>query len=170
MSKKIIGFILIYCLIFNLVNGQVISPNTLNNGGGNSSSMEWSIGESVSIANFIASGYSLNTGGLQPMTTIVTFINEYGPAVFGTQIVIGPNPTNNLLRIKARFNEIGSLSFQLIDSKSSIILTQEAGVIYSSYEKVILMEKYPSGVFYMKIFFKSISGNLKTGVYKVIKL
>jgi hypothetical protein len=74
MSKKIIGFILIYCLIFNLVNGQVISPNTLNNGGGNSSSMEWSIGESVSIANFIASGYSLNTGLLQPMTSIVTAI------------------------------------------------------------------------------------------------
>jgi hypothetical protein len=32
------------------------------------------------------------------------------------------------------------------------------------------MENYPSGVFYMKIFFRSITGNLKTGVYKVIKL
>ncbi len=104
------------------------------------------------------------------MTTIVTSINEYGPAVFGTQITIGPNPTINLLHIKAKFNEMGRLSFQLIDSKSSIILTQEAGMIYSSYEKDILMEKYPSGVFYIKIFFRSITGNLKTGVYKVIKL
>jgi hypothetical protein len=170
MSKKIIGFILIYCLIFNLVNGQVISPNTLNNGGGYSSSMEWSIGESVSIANFIASGYSLNTGGLQPMTSIVTAINEYGTSVFGTQITIGPNPTSNLLHIKARFNQVGTLSFQLIDAKSTIVFTQEAGTIFSSYEKDVLMENYPSGVFYMKVFFKPSTGNTKTGIYKIIKL
>jgi hypothetical protein len=170
MSKKIIGFILIYCLIFNLVNGQVISPNTLNNGGGYSSSMEWSIGESVSIANFIASGYSLNTGGLQPMTSIVTAINEYGPSVFGSQITIGPNPTSNLLHIKARFNQVGTLSFQLIDAKSTIVFTQEAGTIISSYEKDVFMENYPSGVFYMKVFFKPSTGNTKTGIYKIIKL
>jgi hypothetical protein len=170
MSKKIIGFILIYCLIFNLVNGQVISPNTLNNGGGYSSSMEWSIGESVSITNFIASGYSLNTGGLQPMTSIVTAINEYGPSVFGSQITIGPNPTSNLLHIKARFNQVGTLSFQLIDAKSTIVFTQEAGTIFSSYEKDVLMENYPSGVFYMKVFFKPSTGNTKTGIYKIIKL
>ena len=170
MSKKIIGFILIYCLIFNLVNGQVISPNTLNNGGGYSSSMEWSIGESVSIANFIASGYSLNTGGLQPMTSIVTAINEYGPSVFGSQITIGPNPTSNLLHIKARFNQVGTLSFQLIDAKSTIVFTQEAGTIFSSYEKDIFMENYPSGVFYMKVYFKPSNGNAKTGIYKIIKL
>jgi len=149
---------------------QSITPYALNNGGGYSSSMEWNIGESVSIANFIASGYSLNTGGLQPMTSIVTAIKEYGPAVFGTQITIGPNPTSNLLHFKARFNEMGSLSLQLIDSKSSIILTQEAGMIYSSYEKDILMENYPSGVFYMKVYFKPSIGNTKTGIYKIIKL
>jgi len=170
MSKKIIGFILIYCLILNLVNGQLISPNTLNNGGGYSSSMEWSIGESVSIANFIASCYALNTGGLQPMTSIVTAINEYGPSVFGSQITIGPNPTSNFLHIKARFNQVGTLSFQLIDAKSTIVLTQEAGTIFSSYEKNIFMENYPSGIFYMKVYFKPSNGTVKTGIYKIIKL
>jgi hypothetical protein len=170
MSKKIIGFILIYCLIFNLVNGQVISPNTLNNGGGYSSSMEWSLGESVSIANFIASGYTLNTGVLQPLTSVVTSINEYGPTVFGNQIIIGPNPTSNLLHIKARFNESGSLSLQLMDAKSAILFTQLAGTIFSSFEKDILMENYPSGVFYIKVYFKPIIGIAKTGIYKIIKL
>jgi hypothetical protein len=132
--------------------------------------MEWSIGESVSIANFIASGYSLNTGGLQPITSIVTAINEYGPSVFGSQITIGPNPTSNLLHIKARFNQVGTLSFQLIDAKSTIVFTQEAGTIFSSYEKDVFMENYPSGVFYMKVFFKPSTGNTKTGIYKIIKL
>jgi hypothetical protein len=155
---------------FTEAKAQSITPYTFNNGGGYFSAMEWSIGESVSIANFLASGYSLNTGILQPMTSIVTAINEFGPAVFGTQITIGPNPTNNLLHIKARFNQAGSLSFQLIDAKSTIVFTQEAGTIFSSYEKDIFMENYPAGVFYMKVYFKPINGNAKTGIYKIIKL
>ena len=163
-------FFLFSLLTYNNLYSQTITPHALNNGGGYSSSMEWSLGESVSIANFIASGYSLNTGVLQPMTSIVTAINEYGPAVFGTQITIGPNPTSNLLHIKARFNQAGSLSFQLIDAKSAIVFTQEAGTIFSSYEKDILMENYPSGVFYMKVYFKPSSGITKTGIYKIIKL
>ena len=170
MSKKNIGSILIYCLIFNVVNGQAITPYTLNNGGGSSSFLEWSLTESVSVASFIAPGYSLNTGVLQPNTNVVTSINEYGPLVFGNQIIIGPNPTSNLLHIKARFNQVGSLSIQLIDAKSAIVFTQEAGTIFSSYEKDILLENYPSGIFYMKVFFKPITGIAKTGIYKIIKL
>jgi hypothetical protein len=152
------------------IYSQSITPYTLSNGGGHSTNMEWSMGESVSIANFIASGYSLNTGVLQPMTSIVTAINEYGPSVFGTQITIGPNPTSNLLHIKARFNQAGNLTYQLIDAKSTIVFTQEAGTIFSSYDKDILMENYPSGVFYMKVYFKPNTGNAKTGIYKIIKL
>ena len=168
MQMVILFFLLL--LSTSILSAQSITPYTINNGGGYSGSMEWSIGESVSIANFIASGYSLNTGVLQPMTSIVTAINEYGPSVFGTQITIGPNPTSNLLHIKARFNQVGSLSFQLIDAKSTIVFTQEVGTIFSNYYKDILMENYPSGVFYMKIYFKSITGKTKTGIYKIIKL
>jgi hypothetical protein len=163
-------FFLFSFLFVNNLYSQSINPYTLSNGGGSSATMEWSMGESVSIANFNASGYSLNTGVLQPMTSIVTAINEYGPAVFGNQITIGPNPTSNLLHIKARFNQVGNLSFQLIDAKSTIVLTQEAGTIFSSYEKDIFMENYPSGVFYMKVYFKPSTGIAKTGIYKIIKL
>ena len=162
-------FFFSYLFVNNLYS-QSITPYTLSNGGGSSATMEWSLGESVSIANFLTSGYSLNTGVLQPMTSIVTAINEYGPAVFGTQINIGPNPTTNLLHIKARFNELGNLSFQLIDAKSTIVFTQEVGTIFSSYDKDILMENYPSGIFYMKVYFKPSKGIAKTGIYKIIKL
>ena len=162
--------LLVYCINpFQLI-AQPITPFTLNNGGGSSPYMEWSITESVSVASFIAPGFSLNTGVLQPNTNVVTSINEYGPLVFGNQIIIGPNPTSNLLHIKARFNQVGSLSIQLIDAKSAIVFTQEAGTIFSSYEKDVLMENYPSGIFYMKVFFKPITGIAKTGIYKIIKL
>ncbi len=168
MHRGILFFLLFLSTSF--LSAQSITPYTLNNVGGYSSSMEWSIGESVSIANFIASGYSLNTGVLQPLTSVVTSINEYGPTVFGNQIIIGPNPTSNLLHIKARFNESGSLSLQLMDAKSAILFTQLAGTIFSSFEKDILMENYPSGVFYIKVYFKPIIGIAKTGIYKIIKL
>ncbi len=149
---------------------QSITPQTLNNGGGSSSFLEWSFTESVSVASFIVPGFSLNTGILQPNTNVVTSINEYGPAVFGSQITIGPNPTLSLLHFKARFAEVGRLSIQLMDAKSAIVLTQDIGTIFSSYEKNISLEDYPSGVFYLKVYFKSIVGNIKTGIYKVIKL
>ena len=162
--------LLVYCINpFQLI-AQPITPFTLNNGGGSSPYMEWSITESVSVATFIAPGFSLNTGVLQPNTNLVTSINEYGPAVFGSQITIGPNPTSNILHIKARFTQAGSLSYQLIDAKSAIIYTEEAGTIFNSYEKDILMENYPSGVFYMKVYYKPNIGNAKSGIYKIIKL
>jgi hypothetical protein len=155
---------------FSTIHAQAITPYTLNNGGGSAASMEWSMGESVSIAHFATTNYFLNTGALQPMTSIVTSMNEYGPAVFGSQITIGPNPTSNLLHIKARFNQAGSLSYQLIDAKSTIVFTQDGGTIFNSYDKDILMENYPSGIFYMKVYFKPSKGNAKTGIYKIIKL
>jgi len=168
---RFILFILLFVFAgFSNIYAQSITPHTLNNGGGLGAAMDWSMGESVSIAHFAASNYFLNTGVLQPMTSVVTSINEYGPIVFGAQIAIGPNPTSNLLHIKARFNEMGNLSIQLIDAKSAIVFTQDAGTILSIYDKDILMENYPSGVFYMKVFFKPNNGLAKTGIYKIIKL
>lgn len=170
MKYKLLCFFCLFIFCFNQVKSQSITPHAMNNGGGFSTNMEWSIGESASIAHFITSGYILNTGVLQPLTNIVTAINEYGPSVFGNQITIGPNPTTNLLGIKARFNEVGSLSIQLLDSKLALIQTQEAGTIYSSYDKNILMGSYPAGVFYLKVYFKPITGAAKTGIFKIIKL
>jgi hypothetical protein len=149
---------------------QSITPYTFNNGGGSASSIEWSIGESVSIANFTTPNYLLNTGLLQPLTNIVTSINEYGPVVYGHQITISPNPTTDLVHFKGQFNQMGRLSFQVIDSKSSILLTHEAGTNIISYEKDIFMHNYPSGIFYIKVIFKPTNGIIKTGIFKIVKL
>jgi len=149
---------------------QSITPYTFNNGGGSASSIEWSIGESVSIANFTTPNYLLNTGLLQPLTNVVTSINEYGPVVYGHQITISPNPTTDLVHFKGQFNQMGRLSFQVIDSKSSILLTHEAGTNIINYEKDIFMDNYPSGIFYIKVIFKPTNGIIKTGVFKIVKL
>lgn len=167
---KFYFLLLAFCFFSSKTQSQTITPFTLNNGGGFSATMEWSIGEGVSVVPFTAGGLSLNTGVLQPLSGIVTGINEYGLSVFGNQITIGPNPTINLLHIKARFNQVGILSFQLLDARSALVLTHEAGTIYSSYEKDVPMEQYPSGVFYMRVYFKPINSSAKTGIYKIVKL
>ncbi len=174
MVKKIIFLrLLLFCTLpffATKIHSQSITPYCINNGGGFSGTIEWSIGETVSITNLIAPGFSLNTGVLQPMTTVVTSINEFGPKVFGNQIIIGPNPTSNFLHVNAKMNEFGNLSIQLLDAKSSIILTEEIGKISNNYDKNIYLENYPSGIFYLKVFFKTIAGKEKVGIYKIIKL
>jgi len=168
--NKLSIIILATFLFSSTTNAQTLSPFTFNNGGGYSNTLDWSIGESVSIAHFTSFGYSLNTGVLQPMTNILTGINDYGPVVFGDQITIGPNPTFNIIHVKAIFNEPGNISFQLIDSKSASVLNQQPITIYKSYEKDFVLEKLPSGIFYMKVYFKPTNGKPKSGVYKIIKL
>ena len=162
--------ILLISLFGTTVCAQSISLFTLNNGGGFNNTTEWSIGESVSIAYFTSALYTLNTGVLQPVSILSTGINEYGPLVFGHQIIIGPNPTSNLLRIKAKFNESGNLSFQILDSKSTLVLTQDAGLIFSTYDKELVLNELASGIFYVRVYFKPLSGTIKTGIYKIIKL
>ena len=168
--NKLSIIILATFLFPSITNAQSLSPFTFNNGGGYSNTLDWSIGESVSITHFTSFGYSLNTGVLQPTTPITTAIEEYGPAVFGNQIIMGPNPTSKLLHIKASFNEVGSISFQMFNSKSNNVLSYDGGTIFSKYEKDLYLENLPAGVYYMKVYFKPSTGNAKTGIYKIIKL
>ena len=151
--------------------GQSITPFIFNNIGGFSPSMEWNIGEGVSVTSFKSSnGFSLNTGGLQPLTNIVTSINEYGPAVFGDQILLGPNPAINFLHIKARFKELGNLSLQLLDERLAIVLTKETGTQFYQFDTDLILQQYPSGIYYMRVYFKPINGQVKIGIYKIVKL
>ena len=161
--------LLLSLLLGDKISAQSISLYTFNNGGGSNSTIEWSIGESASIAYFTSSAYTLSTGVLQPLIGNVTSIPS-GPAVFGNQITIGPNPTSNMLKIKAMFYESGNLSFQIFNSKSILVLNQDAGFIFNAYEKEFILKDFPSGLFYVRIYFKPRSGIAKTGVYKIIKL
>lgn len=161
---------LLFLIMSNSSKAQSISPATFNNGGGFNGGVEWSISESVSIGSFSANNILLTTGVLQPLSNVVTSINEYGPLVFGQQITIGPNPAINYVDFKANFSQVGNLSFQLLDAKSKVIIRKDQGSIFSVFQTRFHLEDYPSGMYYIKIFFKPFSSTLQTGVYKIIKL
>jgi len=166
MKKKI--YFLSFIFLFNKSSAQNITPSILNNGGGLAANLEWSMNESVSIASFNASSYFLNTGVLQPTLNNIIYDNEN--VSLQSIITVGPNPTSNLLNIKLKYLEIGNLSLQLLNVKGDIILTEEAGILYTSYEKSISMEQFPSAPYFIKIYFKPLNQIAKMVVYKIIKL
>jgi len=163
-------FLATYLLGSLPICAQSITPYILNNGGGTVTNMDWSIGEGVSITPFLTGSLALNTGVLQPMANVVTGIDEFGPSVFGNQIIIGPNPVTNILHFKARITQIGNLTIQVLDAKSSIMYSYEAGTIYSIYDKDIAMYNFPPGVFYLRVYFKPTNSIAKIGVYKILKI
>jgi hypothetical protein len=169
-STKFLALILVFILIRFESTSQSISPATFNNGGGFSGGYEWNIGESVSIKNFNANNLILTTGVLQPLSNVVTSINEFGPSVFGNQIVVGPNPVLTTLNFKAQFTQIGQLSIQLLDTKSKIVFTKQAGTIWNQFQTAIPMENFVTGLYYVKVVYKLNNGTVQTGVYKIIKL
>ena len=159
------------CLLLVLIaKSQSITPFTFNNGGGFSVNSEWSIGESISIANFSTPSLYLNTGVLQLHNYIITSVNELGQVVFGDQISIGPNPATSFFHLRTRFSHAGTLSLQLLNSQLVTISTTDAEIISGYYDKDFSVQNYPTGLYYLKVYFKPFNGLQKMGVYKIIKI
>ena len=167
---------LVFFFLFSILNGfsrlaaQSITPFTLSNGGGSAPRMEWSMGESISIANFSGPGLLLNTGVLQPLSSVVTSIIDNSTAVFSNELSIGPIPTINIVHVKAHFKQIGNLSLQVLDAKSNLLQTRESGGMISNFDIVLALDAYPAGIYYIRVYFKPIYGIVKTGIYKIIKI
>jgi hypothetical protein len=134
---------------------QSITPYTLNMGGGYSTSLEWSIGESVSVSNFIRPGLELNTGVLQPTANLITAISDFPGQYFSNQIRIGPNPV---------------LSYDLLDLAGIERMHYEAGFVFGNYSQKIDLEKFPSGTYFIRLFFRPNNKEPQMAIFKLIKL
>jgi len=157
-------------IIYPDLLAQSITPSTINNGGGFSTTLEWSIGESASIANFTSATHLLNTGVLQPIT-IENKGNTGNSSDLGIVVTIGPNPTNDLVHLKLKFKELGHLLLQLTDAKSALVFSKEVEITTNnSYENDLRMEQYAAGVYFLRVYFKSTSGNEKKAIYKIVKI
>ena len=166
LSATLLGLI-----INHNVLAQSITPSTINNGGGFSTTLEWSIGESSSIANFTSATHLLNTGVLQPITIGSNSGNNGNSSDLGIVVTIGPNPTNDLVHLKLKFKELGHLLLQLTDAKSALVFSKEVEITNNnSYENELTMEQYSAGVYFLRVYFKSTSGNTKTAIYKIVKI
>lgn len=149
---------------------QSISPYTLNSGGGFSTGLEWSLGESVSIASFVSTGLTLNTGVLQPQANLVTAISEFPTNQFSSQILIGPNPVVSTVYLDLALPEAGELSYALVNLSGVELYRHEAGLVFGNYSAELVMEKYASGAYFFRFLFRPIIGETRTAIFKLIKL
>lgn len=149
---------------------QSITPYTLNVGGGYSNTLEWSIGESVSVSNFIRPGLELNTGVLQPTANLITAISDFPGQYFSNQIRIGPNPVLSVLYLDIELKESGNISYEFIDIAGIERIHYDAGFVLGNFSHKIDLEKYPSGTYFIRLLFRPNNKEHQSAIFKLIKL
>lgn len=158
-----------------LLNAQSITPFTVNIGGFTAQKSGYSLtvstGEAISITNFISpNGASLSSGFLQNNPPIITSINDVLSVIGNDEIIITPNPTKSTTNLYASFKQAGSLQFQILDVASKQLFMSQSLSYINTKQSNIDLTPYPSGVYYIQVFFKPSNSVLKSRIYKIIKL
>ena len=147
-------------LLFNFLStsAQSISPLTINVGGYASKSLDFSIGESSSIAYFQNTNQiKLSTGFIQSFTPLVTGIVN---RVFeeGEEFVLFPNPATDFVQLKGALSKPGFVEFHLIDLQGRILDTFPATYYFNYLEKEINISHLQGGTYFIRLIYSSPDG------------
>jgi hypothetical protein len=170
------GALLIYLLLVAFfLDAQSITPFTVNVAGftvqNSGYTLTISTGETISITNFTApNGASLNSGFLQNNPPIVTSLNDVYAKIGTDEVLITPNPTKLNANMYVNFKQNGSFQFQIIDVTSKLLYRSQSSIYLNSKVANIDLTPYPSGIYYIQVYFKPLSGSIKSGIYKIVKL
>ncbi len=141
-------------------SAQSISPITINVGGAATKSLDYSIGESASIAYFQSSNQiSLSSGFIQSFTPLVTGIVN---RVFeeGEEFILFPNPATDFVRLKGALSKPGFVEFHLIDQQGRILETYPTTYYINYLEKEINISHLQGGTYFIRLIYSS-SDDLK---------
>lgn len=154
---------------------QSITPFTLNIGGFDGTQSGYSItistGEAISITDFKSpNGLGLSSGFLQNNPPLVTGIEEVNTPFGPNEIKITPNPLQSKTQLLVNIKGGGQLQYQLFDIGSKLLYRSQAFAIYGYTQNLLDFSNYPTGQYYVQVVFKPITGKVKSGIYKIIKL
>jgi len=174
MRGIIITCILLICFGVQS-NAQSITPFTLNIGGFDGTqggySLTISTGETISITDFKSpNGVGLSSGFLQNNPPLVTGIEEVNTPFGPNEIKITPNPVQTKTQLLVDIKGGGQLQYQVFDIGSNLLYRSQAYTIYGYMQNQIDFSNYPTGQYYVQVVFKPITGKVKSGIYKIIKL
>ena len=164
--------VLAVLLILGTLNAsaQSISPFTINVGGAVSNNLNYSIGESASIAYFQSSNQlSLSSGFIQSFTPLVTGIVN---RVFeeGDKMVLAPNPTTDYVRLKGGLAKPGFVEFHLIDLQGRILDTYPTTYFINYLEKEFSVAHLTGGTYFIRLIYSSNDGIKQSTSFKFIKI
>jgi len=151
-------------------SAQSISPLSINAGGSAGKNLDYSIGESASIAYFqINNQGSLSTGFIQSFTPLVTgIINQ----VFeeGDGLTLSPNPATDYVRLKGALSKPGFYEFNLIDIQGQILETYLSTYYINYLEKKINISHLQGGTYFVRLIYSSPDGFKQAISFKFIKI
>lgn len=174
MRGKIYAIIATVCISYN-TKAQSITPFTLNIGGFNGTQSGYTLtvstGETISITDFKSpNGVGLSSGFLQNNPPIVTGIEELNTPFSINEIKITPNPVKTTTVLYADLTGGGQLQYQIMDIGSKLLYRSQSLTTYGSMQSQIDFSNIPTGQYYIQIIYKPITGKVKSGIYKIIKL
>jgi hypothetical protein len=139
-------------------SAQSISTYTINVGGSVSNNLNYSIGESASIAYFQSSNQlSLSSGFIQSFTPLVTGIVN---RIFeeGEKMVLAPNPATDYIRLKGGLAKPGFVEFHLIDLQGRILDTYPPTYYINYVDKEINTTQLQGGTYFIRLIYSSSDG------------
>ena len=153
----------LFLFLFLSSSAQSISPITINVGGTATKSLDYSIGESSSIAYFQTTNqFSLSSGFIQSYTPLVTgIVNRVFEA--GEEFVLSPNPATEYVRLKGALSKPGFFEFHLIDQQGRILDTYPATYYINYLEKEINTSHLQGGTYFIRLIYSS-SDDLKQAI------
>lgn len=149
---------------------QSISPSIINVGGVTSKTLDYSIGESASVAYFqITNQFSLSSGFIQSFTPLVTGIVN---RVFegGEKMVLAPNPATDYVRMKGGLAKPGFVEFHLIDLQGRYLDTYPRTYYINYIDKEINTSQLQSGTYFIQLIYSSSDGIKQAFSLKFIKI
>jgi hypothetical protein len=153
-----------------------ITPSVINSTGGTYSLdhyiLDWSIGE-LALVNQMESPqpkFIISNGFLQPFTQDPTLVNNNN--AFGEgEILILPNPTQNILEVDFRTKQRGSVTYRLYDVQGRVILTNSFTYYGDGRIEKIDMTGFRAATYFLRIELNPVQSFVhKVSSYKIIKL
>jgi hypothetical protein len=151
-------------------SAQSINPFTVNVGGATYNTLNYSIGESSSVAFFQTSNQlSLSSGFIQSYTPLVTGIVN---RVFeeGEGFVLSPNPATDFIRLKGSLSKPGFVEFHLIDLQGRILDTYPTTYYINYLEKEFKVAHLTGGTYFIRLIYSSLDGINQSTSFKFIKI
>jgi hypothetical protein len=171
---KKVFFLFLLCIPLTSTFGQSISPQTINVGGKANAatgfSLDYSIGESASIALFkFSDNSSLSSGVLQSFTPLVTGVTDLS-FTEGESITVSPNPASQKLRIKGLLNRPGFIEFHLVDVNGRVLTIDPRSYYINYFDKEFNVSSFNEGVYFIRLMYQSMDSDTKSSVFKFIKI
>ena len=167
MYKLLFYFAFLACFS---ASAQSISPFTINVGGATSKTLDYSLGESTSIAYLQnSSQISLSTGFIQSFTPLVTgIINQ----VFeeGEGLTLSPNPASDIIHLKGILSRPGFFEFHLIDAQGRILETYPSTYYINYLDKEINVTQLMGGTYFIRLIYSSPDGVNKSTSFKFSRI